>query len=382
MDAFYASIEIRDRPELRGKPVAVGGSREARGVIAAASYAARGFGVHSALPTVTALRLCPELILLPPRMHVYAQVSLRIHEIFARYTPEIEPLALDEAFLDVTASERLFGGARVIGESIKRQIRDELGLTASVGIARNKYVAKVASDLRKPDALVYVEPGSETEFLDPLPISRLWGIGKVSEARYKMFSLNTIKQVREADPEWLRREFGNSGYAAWLLANGIDNRKVISESKARSISHETTFATDIDDTDLLRAKLLEFSEAVAYRLRQAGLRGRTVYLKVRLGDFSTYTRSATLPSATDSTDTLWQQCQSLLRAFRRGKRGAVRLIGMGVSGLDEENVQTELFDEIATQHSPIDEVADEIKQRFGKSMIKRGRSSRAPGKRV
>jgi DNA polymerase-4 len=276
MDAFYASVEQRDRPELAGKPVIVGGSPERRGVVAAANYVAREFGVHSAMPSVTARRLCPHGVFLPSRIDYYAEVSQQIRGIFERFTPLVEPLALDEAFLDVTGSEPLFGPAVKIGREIKRVIHQEVRLVASVGVAPNKFLAKIASDLEKPDGFVVVEPGHVSEFLDPLPVERIWGVGRQGSQVFHRLAVRTVGQLRQLPLEVLKQHFGAGGEHFWQLARGIDDRRVVPDRDAKSISHETTFQRDIDDRDVLRAWLLDLTEQVGWRLRRHGLRGRTV----------------------------------------------------------------------------------------------------------
>jgi DNA polymerase-4 len=373
-DAFYASVEERDRPELVGKPVIVGGSPEKRGVVSAANYVARRYGVHSAMPSVTAHRLCPHGVYLPPRIDYYAKVSGQIRAIFERFTPLVEPLSLDEAFLDVTGSEHLFGPAVKIARQIKQAIREELRLVASVGVAPNKFLAKIASDLRKPDALVVVEPDKVQEFLDPLPVERLWGVGKQSSKVFQRLGIRTIGQLRQWPLDALQARFGSSGEHLWNLAHGRDERAVVPEREAKSISNETTFERDIADMEVLRAWLVDLVEQVAWRLRQHGLLGRTVQLKVRFADFSTITRSQTLPEPTDITQELWRAADELL--CKRLPKGhlPVRLLGMGVSGLDDTGqVQGMLFDrgERAKQ-SRMDAVADQIKERFGPGALRRG----------
>jgi DNA polymerase-4 len=374
LDAFYASVEERDRPELLGKPVIVAGAAEKRGVVSAASYVARRYGVHSAMATATARRLCPHGVYLPPRIGHYAEVSRQIRDIFERFTPLVEPLSLDEAFLDVTGSEHLFGSAEDIGWQIKRAIRDELRLTASVGVAPNKSIAKIASDLKKPDALVVVEPGKVQEFLDPLPVERLWGVGKHSSQVFQRLGIRTVGQLRQWPLDVLRARFGSGGEHLWQLARGIDDRPVVPERATKSISHETTFEKDIADMEVLRAWLMELVEQVACRLRRYGLRARTVQLKVRFANFSTITRSRTLPDYTELTQDLWQAADELLCRRLPAGHLPVRLLGVGVSELDETGlVQRVLFDgEEREKQSRVDAVADEIKQRFGTAAIRRG----------
>jgi DNA polymerase-4 len=376
MDAFYASIEIRDNPALHGKPVIVGGAPERRGVVSAASYAARKFGVHSAMPMARALRLCPQAVRILPRLSVYAEVSQQIRDIFARYTPQIEPLALDEAFLDVTACEKLFSGAETIAREIKQAIRKELDLVASVGVAPNKFVAKIASDIDKPDGFVVVTSKQVQTFLDPLPVSRLWGAGKATVAVFERMGIRSIGQLRRQSESWLQAHFGRHGEHLWQLAHGIDSREVISDAQAKSISHETTFAEDLNDKQVLEAWLLHLTEQVAWRLRRADLLGRTVQLKLRFPDFKTITRSHTLNEATASTDRLWQIIRQLLRENWSGNP-AIRLIGMGVAGLaqhDEEMIQADLFQRATPQKTKVDALTDEINARFGPSTLQRGRS--------
>jgi DNA polymerase-4 len=375
MDAFYASVEERDDPRLVGRPVIVGGTAEGRGVVAAANYVARKFGVHSAMPAVTARRLCPRAVFLPVRMSHYAAISHQIRGIFEQYTPLVEPLSLDEAFLDVSGSEHLFGSAAEIARRIKQQIRDEVRLVASVGVAPNKFVAKIASDLRKPDALVVVEASEVQAFLDRLPVGRLWGVGKVTNQVFERYGIRTIGRLREMPPEALAELFGSSGEHYWRLAHGVDERRVVPDREAKSISHETTFAQDIDDQESLRAVLLELVDQVARRLRRHGLKGRTVELKVRFADFTTITRSQALAEPSDVTDELVQAAVTLLTTRLPAGHLPVRLLGMGMSGLQSRPTQGLLFDVEARQKQrQLDEVADRIKERFGGAALGRASS--------
>jgi len=256
MDAFYASVEIRENPSLVDSPVAVGGPSTGRGVISAANYIARKFGVHSAMPSSVALAKCPDLVLLPGHMSLYADVSKQIQEIFSHYTPQIEPLSLDEAFLDVTASEKLFGNAEKIGRQIKADIKQQLNLIVSIGIAPNKFIAKIASDIDKPDGFVIVEEKDMQIFLDPLPINRIWGVGKVTNRVFQQLGISTVKQLRLSNKELIKKHFGKHGDHLWDLANAIDNRAVESSREAKSISHETTFAQDVSDKTVLLSQLM------------------------------------------------------------------------------------------------------------------------------
>jgi DNA polymerase-4 len=375
MDAFYASVEQRDRPELAGRPVIVGGDPDRRGVVSAASYEARKFGVHSAMPSATARRNCPHAVFLPPRLDDYAQVARQIRAIFQRYTPLVEPLSLDEAFLDVRGSVHLFGSPTEIGQRIKRAIREELRLVASVGVAPNKFLAKIASDLEKPDGFVVVAPDRTQEFLDPLPVGRLWGVGRVGGRALAKIGVRRIGQLRRLPPEILRSRFGGQGDHLWQLAHGIDDRPVTPDHRAKSISHETTFAVDVADRDVLRGWLLELTEQVGRRLRRHGLRGRTVHLKVRFADFRTITRSQTLSEPTNVTEELRKAAAEILDARLPDVHPPVRLLGMGVSGLSERQpTQQTLFDHHQKRQARLDAATDAICDRFGGRAIGRAGS--------
>ena len=374
MDAFYASIEERDRPELVGKPLIVGGTPEGRGVVAAANYVVRAFGVHSALPTATALRRCPHAIVLPPRLDHYTKVSAEIRDIFFRYTPLVEPLSLDEAFLDVTGSEKLFGPAIKIAGTIKQEIREAIGLVASVGVAPNKFLAKIASDLEKPDALVVVDPDRVQEFLDPLPVGRLWGVGRVTGQAFSRLGVQTIGQLRQLSAELLAEQFGQHGVHLWQLAQGIDDRRVVPDREAKSISHEMTFETDIFQMETLRSWLLHLTEQVAYRLRRQGLRGTTVQIKVRYGDFHTITRAQTLPQPTNITREIWDTASRLLTERLPNRPLRIRLLGVGVSGFATTGQAQQMLFEDGDRESQsrLDEAVDGIRQQFGRDRLSRG----------
>ena len=378
MDAYYASVEERDNPSLVGKPVIVGGSAEQRGVVSAANYAARKFGVHSAMPTATARRLCPHGVFLSGRMDHYADVSRQIHEIFGRYTTLIEPLSLDEAFLDVEGSRRLFGTAEEIAGRIRREIREELQLVASAGIAPNKFLAKIASDLDKPDGFVVVDPGQVQEFLDPLPVGRLWGVGREGGKKMRQLGVRTIADLRRLPLELLQDHFGSGGEHFWQLARGIDDRPVVPDREAKSISHETTFAEDIQDRQVLRAWLLQLTDQVGRRLRRHGYSGQVVHVKVRFDDFRTITRSRKLAEPTNVTDELWQAVRDIFDSRLTSNIRPVRLLGMGVSRIDESGArQGLLFDkDQRAKQSRLDEVSDKVKDRFGSSSLRRGSSIR------
>ena len=385
MDAFYASVEIRENPHLTELPVAVGGHANKRGVISAANYIARKYRVHSALPTKLALQRCPELVLLPGRIDLYAQISKQIHEIFYRYTPLIEPLSLDEAFLDVTQSVKLFGSDYDIGKFIKRDVLNELQLVISIGIATNKFIAKIASDLQKPNGFVYVEPGKEQAFLDPLPISRIWGIGKRSNERLSSFGIETIKHLRELPENFLEQQFGKHGTHIRQLAFGLDPRPVESEQKAKSISHERTFATDIHDKNTLISQLSELTEQVAWRLRDKKTLARTVQIKIRFADFSTITRSRRLAMAANDTATIWSTVKKLFDREKTTFKQPVRLIGMGTATLTQidspksaqtDGIQQDLFQHESIKQHELDSVSDKINQKFGGKTVSRASSVR------
>jgi DNA polymerase-4 len=380
MDAFFASVEIREQPELRDKPVVVAGRPDQRGVVAAASYAARQYGIRSAMPTATALKHCPELIILPVRMTLYSEVSSQIHAIFSCYTPLIEPLSLDEAFLDVNASEALFGRAVDIARRIKQEIRDELQLVVSVGVAPNKFLAKIASDLEKPDGFVVLEPADVQDFLDPLPVSRLWGVGKVTEQQLHAINIHTVAELRKLPEAKLRQQFGQHGEHLWQLAHGRDDRSVTPEREAKSISHETTFAQDISDPEILRAVLLNLTEQVAARMRRQALRGRSVQLKLRFADFRTTTRVHSLRQPTHSTHELWNTVSQLFEKASAAGLPPLRLIGMGVSGFqnDHQTAQLTMFDEPPPETENVDKLADDINSRFGHKLLSRARGIRRP----
>lgn len=374
MDAFYASVEQRDHPELRRKPVIVGGTAEGRGVVCAASYEARQFGVHSAMPAATAVRLCPQAIFIPPRMAHYAEISSQIREIFSRYTPLVEPLSLDEAFLDVTGSERLFGDAKTIGKRIKTDISNELSLVASVGAAPNKFLAKVASDLEKPDGFVVVNRNEEQSFLEPLAVGRLWGVGKVMQQKLDRLGIKTIADLRRLDLRAMQDLFGEQGEHLWQLSRGIDERRVVPDREAKSISHESTFSKDITDQSVIRAWLLELAEQVGRRLRRHQLSGRTVHLKVRYHDFRTVVRSHSLREPTCQTREIFEHAWNLFHNKIGKAPPPVRLLGVGVSRFSAADVrQASLFDEEERQQqNRLDATTDSIRDRFGQDALSRG----------
>src|ERR1043166_3420341 len=345
MDAFYASVEQRDHPELRGRPLLVGGAGP-RGVVTAASYEARPYGVHSAMPMATARRLCPQAIVMPVRMAHYAAISRQIRQIFHAFTPLVEPLSLDEAFLDVRGCEGLFGSARQIAQKIKDRIEAETGLVASVGVAPNKFLAKLAGDVGKPDGLVMLAPEQVTGFLGPLPVARLWGVGAKGEQRLVALGIRTIGDLAERSEQVMVDHFGESGRHLWHLAHGRDDRVVVPDRQAKSLSTETTFAYDIGDRSILRSCLLDLVDEVASRVRHAGLRARSVDLKLRSSDFRTRSRARALPEASDVTEVLWQAAADLFERSLSDEILPLRLLGVGAGRLTREGtVQSDLFDE-------------------------------------
>jgi DNA polymerase-4 len=372
MDAFYASVEQRDHPELRGQPVIVGGTGN-RGVVMAASYEARPFGVHSAMPTATARRLCPQAVYLPGRMRHYGEIARQIRAILLSFTPLVEPLSLDEAFLDVRGCDGLFGPAPDIGRQIKDRIRAEIGLVASVGVAPNKFLAKLASDHGKPDGFVVVPPDRVTDFLTPLPVGRLWGVGAKGERRLHDFGIRTIGELAALSEKVLVDRFGETGRHLWRLANGVDGRTVVPDREAKSISTETTFGHDIGDRHALRVCLLELVDHLAARLRQHALRARTVEIKIRSSDFRTQSRQQALKEATNLTDELWQSARTLFDRSLTDDLLPVRLLGVGASRLTGDGVQPNLFDDgERRRHEALDETVDAIREQFGTAAIRRG----------
>jgi DNA polymerase-4 len=372
MDAFYASVEQRDNPALKGLPVIVGGDPGRRGVVSAASYEARVFGVHSAMPTSQARRLCPNGIFLPVRMHRYREVSDQIFRILLEYTPLVEPLSLDESFLDVTASEKLFGPALQIAREIKRRIREDTELTASAGIAPNKFLAKIASDYRKPDGLVEIQPGGVREFLRDLPIAKLCGVGKSTEEMLKGMGILKTGQLTSFPAEEIERKLGKWGLELIALARGEDDREVHPESEAKSISQEETFTPDLEDLGQMKKVLLDQAEQVGWELRKQKLKGSTVTVKVRYPDFTLVTRSLTLSSPTDQGIEIYRTAMKLLPRTEALRRRA-RLLGVGISNLfhRDDPEQYGLFDSGRKKGEGSVRAMDRIWEKFGPEAIKR-----------
>jgi len=375
MDAFFASIEQRDNPELRGKPVIVGADPRqgrGRGVVSAASYEARKFGIKSAMPISQAYRLCPHGCFVSVHGYRYGEVSRKIMKIFREYTPLIEPISLDEAFLDVTGTGRLKGKPEDIGREIKARIKAEEKLTASVGIAPNKLIAKIASDLEKPDGFVVVKPDNITEFLSPLPIRCLWGIGKKTEMRMKNLGIETIGDFASLTKEDVMKVFGNNGIELWRYAHGLDSGEVKNHTEAKSVSNEKTFLHDQTDPEVIRTTLLRLSEKVGYRLRSNNYHGRTVFLKARLSDFTTLIRHSTFSDPINLSETIFREVRLLYEKLDIIGQ-PVRLLGVGVSQLkpDAEH-QLSLFDSESKRRQKATEAVDVLKKKFGDTIIGRG----------
>lgn len=367
MDAFYASVEQRDDPALRGRPVIVGGHAQ-RGVVLAASYEVRPFGVRSAMSMAKALRLAPDAIVVPPRMRAYADASERVFDILHSATPLVEGLSLDEAFLDVTASRQLLGSAGEIATELRRRIADELSLPSSAGIADMKFIAKIASELAKPNGQREVPPGGGPAFLAPLPVGRLWGVGPKTEARLKLLGFTTIGDLARAEAGYLERKLGASGTHLAELARGFDPRGVVPDREAKSIGAEETFDQDLDGAEALRPHLHGQALRVGRRLRRAGLRARGVQLKLKLNDFTIVTRQATFDAPTDDGQALYRAAADLLD--RNPPPKPVRLTGVSAQGLEPvAAVQTSLLPPTPTPRDALNRAMDAINSRFGTGAV-------------
>lgn len=373
MDAFYAAVEQRDRPELKGRPVIVGGGLQ-RGVVSACSYEARGFGIHSAMPMAMALQRCPQAVILPVRMDRYRAVSNQVFSIFDRFTDRIEVLSIDEAFLDVSGCERLFGSAMVIATSIRRMVRAELDLAVSAGVAPNKFLAKLASQRAKPDGLLEVSREGADDFLLSLPIGALWGVGEVTEERLKKQGIGTVAALRKLSRPRLEALLGQAGIHLFDLARGVDDQPVATAQTVKSVGHEETFTRDLRDPEALRRELCALAERVAIRLREMGLKGRRVVIKVRYEDFATVTRSHTLPEAVDHGGDIYRPACELLRRTQAETR-AVRLLGVTVTALENlAPVQGHLFGPQGERQrlQALDRAVDSLRRRFGREPVYRG----------
>jgi len=384
MDAFFAAVEVLDNPEYRGKPLVVGADPKegkGRGVVSTASYEARAFGIHSALPISQAYRRCPHAIFVPGRPHRYAEISKQVMKILQDFSPVIQQVSIDEAFLDITQTAGPMGGSLAVARKIKQRIKDETGLTASIGMAGNKFVAKVASDLQKPDGLTICESGKEKEFLAPLPVGKLWGVGKKTEEALTKIGFRTIGDVAGASHEFLAKKFGKWGSHLWQLANGIDDRPVEEWGPQKSISHEHTFDVDQHDVAVLEHTLWSIADELSREMRDANLKGRSLTLKIRLEGFITHTRQRSLRSETNDAATIRDIALELFRNFdRQGRK--VRLLGIGMSRLNNEGErpardhsesQLDLFADDAPRHSEkIGELIDTLRNKFGEGTATRG----------
>jgi DNA polymerase-4 len=377
MDAFFASVEVLDHPELRGKPILVGYAGP-RGVVAAASYEARVFGCRSAQPMAVALRMCPHAVVMPVRFSRYREISDRVFGIFESCTPIVEPLSLDEAFLDVTDSQRLLGEPPDIAWQIKERIRSETMLTASVGVAPNKFLAKLASDLKKPNALVVIREGEADSILPPLPVTRLWGVGPKTADRLAGLGVKTIGDLRRLAPDVLAGRIGIEEAEHYQrLSRGLDDRAVVADREAKSIGQEQTFGIDLPEPDSVRDVLLEQAEQVGRRLRRHGVRARAVVVKIRFGDFQTITRRTMLEEPTDATTRLWNAARDLFDTWAASGFRPVRLIGVTAVELTTDSPQLQLFPDPEVQRQRrLDQTLDRISGRFGANAIRRGKGGK------
>jgi nucleotidyltransferase/DNA polymerase involved in DNA repair len=379
MDAFFAAIEQREHPEFYGKPLIVGADPKqgkGRGVVSTCSYEARKFGVHSAMPVSQAYKLCPHGIYVPPNGNLYLQVSKDIFQLFYEFTDLVEPLSIDEAFLDISGCIQLFGSAEKIGRQLKKRIYETQALTGSVGIAPNKFLAKIASDLDKPDGLVMVEHDKIKDFLDPLPVARLWGAGKKTIEKLDRAGIHLIGDLARLPQEVLESKFGKLGSHFYRLSHGIDDRSVVAGHEVKSVSNEVTFSEDVLDHEKLSKTLLQLSEKVGYRMRKKELKGRTVHLKLRYEGFETITRNRTLRNNTANTDVIFDTVRQLFDAnYSKGRK--VRLLGVGISGFQLKSTdQLSLFEDRVAGKSELDELEDLVKKKFGKNAISRAEGMR------
>ncbi len=371
MDAFFASVEILDNPALKGKPVIVGGSNN-RGVVCAASYNARSYGVHSAMPIATAMNLCPQGIFLPVRMERYREISQQVFSVFAQFTPMVEPVSIDEAFLDVTGSRKLFGTPDQIARKIRQRIRHEIGLTASAGVAATKFIAKIASDIDKPDGLTIVPHDQVHTFLNPLPIEKLWGVGIKNRAKLKLLGIHTIGELKELSPDILQKYFGKHGISLHNLSHGIDDRTVSTSSEIKSIGNEKTFEQDLLNIEQMHTELLALSTKVAQRMRSQHVKAKTIILKIKYFDFSQITRSTSINQATDDGSTIYRICCAALKKSAAGSM-PVRLLGVTavLPKITGGAQQLKLFPEVGGQvtSTRLNHAVDRINQRFGNSTV-------------
>ena len=371
LDAFFASVEQLDNPELKGRPVIVGGSIKERGVVSTASYEARAFGVQSAQPIARARKLCPQGVFLRVRMDRYREISRRVLKILSFCTPKVEPASIDEAFLDITGCEKLFGKAEDIAREIKTRIKTEVGLTCSLGVAPNKFLAKVASGMQKPGGLVIVKDNEKESFLANLPVGKIWGVGKVTQRELQQMGIYTIRQLGELSFSELQKTFGRIGARLYNLSHGIDRTPVLTDRKIKSMSSETTFPHDISERKVLEKTLYELSVKVSKRLRNKGLEAKSIQLKVRFSDFTTFTRSHTYREATNLTEFIWQRAKELLDKKVDLSSRKVRLIGLAVFNLGAQR-QMELF--VPEKMQRLEVALEKIEKKYGIRGIRKGRT--------
>ena len=371
MDAFYASVELRDRPELRGRPVVVGGLG-ARGVVLSATYEARAFGIRSAMPIGRARRLCPQAVFIPPRHGVYGEVSRAVMAIFRAVTPEVEPLSLDEAFLDVSGAQRRLGSSRAIAELIRRQVREQQSITCSVGVAPVKFVAKIASARCKPDGLLVIPAGGLLDFLHPLPVGALWGVGDRAEEILTRLGLRTVGDIAHVPAATLRRELGVAGEHLHALAWGRDERPVTPGREEKSVGAEETFPADVDDPEVIRKELLRLSGRTAEALRGAGCVARTVTVKLRLASFKTITRSRTLAEPTDVAREIYATACGLYEGSGLDSRARLRLVGVRATGLRPASGSARqlAFGDRPAGWREAEQAVDRISRRFGTGAVR------------
>ncbi len=372
MDAFFAAVEQRDDPRLRNKPVVIGADPKkgkGRGVVSTCSYEARRFGVHSAMPISIAYRRCPQAVFLPVNGKKYQQVSDQIFEILSRFTPQVEPISIDEAFLDITGTSHLHQTPYRTCFKIKEKIKEEVRLTASIGIAPIKMAAKMASDCSKPDGLLEISSDRLFDFLWPQPVERLWGVGPKNKIVFDRLGLKTIGDIAHSSQEIIFKQFGEAGIHLYNLAHGVDPREVVLDELVKSISHEYTFDQDTGDLEVIHAILLFLSQKVSRRLRKSDLKGRTLTLKIRLTGFKTYSRTVTLEQRTNFTDTIYQNAEELFKGFWQ-EGMSLRLIGVRISNLDDLYVQDSLFKSPRDgKKESVHTALDQIKDRFGEHSI-------------
>lgn len=377
LDAFYCSVEEIQRPELRGKPFAVGGKPDERGVVASCSYAARALGIRSAMPMSRAVRLCRDLIIMPGRHRLYSEYSEKVMEKLHNLTPLVEQISIDEAFLDITD---IPGDKTRIALDLQLSIRTELNLPSSIGIASNKLVAKIATEVGKksskkrnepPFGFTFVPAGDEAKFLAPLPADMLWGVGPKTNARLAELGMHTIGDIANWPEKELISLFGENGRDLWQHANGLDHRPIVTEYETKSVSQETTFNVDIRDQKTLEKTLREQARDVARQLRKNDLAGKTVKIKIRWPDFTTLTRQVTLPTSTDNEDEIYRAAVKLMDAVRKPNQ-PVRLIGVGVSGIGAPVRQLSLWDVGSEKSRKLQEVVDQLQEKYGKNVIRKG----------